>query len=189
MNVVAMNIGCSIDTLGNVLKQQGLWKIDHVVDVCASRRVVQTAIFGTPTCAIASKLPQLLLLTPMVHITTVYLPKLCAIANFGHVHTNAGLDNVHFSTSRGLPFIEVMAGSEYTVGEMNVMPTVAYLNEIILRVWVLSWSGRALRMAFALISSSSKGIRMPKANRDEIFERHVIKIMPLLLFFQHDNAT
>ena len=31
----------------------------------------KTAIFGTPTSAIAFKLPQLLLLPPMVHITTV----------------------------------------------------------------------------------------------------------------------
>ena len=82
MNAVAMNIGCSralFDTLGNVFKQQDVRKIDHVVDVCASRRVAKTAIFGTPTCAIASKLPQLLLLTPMVHIT-VYLPNVCPTA-------------------------------------------------------------------------------------------------------------
>ena len=58
------------DILGNVFKQQGVWKIDYVVDVCSSRHVAKTAIFGTPTCAIASKLPQLLLLTPMVCITT-----------------------------------------------------------------------------------------------------------------------
>ena len=41
---------------------------------------ITTAIFSTPICAIAFKLPQLLLLTPMVHITTVYQHKLCAIA-------------------------------------------------------------------------------------------------------------
>ena len=41
----------------------------------------------------------------------------------GHVHTNAGLDNngiAFFSlTSRGLPFIEVMAGFEYTVEQYS----------------------------------------------------------------------
>ena len=61
-----------LDTLGNVFKQQGVRRIDHVVDVRASRRLAKTAIFGTPTCAIASKLPQLILLTPLVH----KLPKL-----------------------------------------------------------------------------------------------------------------
>ena len=81
INAVAVNIGCStlFDTLGNILKQQGLRKIDHVVDIRALRRVAKSAIFRTPTCAIVSKLPQLLLPTPMVHITTVYLPKPCAM--------------------------------------------------------------------------------------------------------------
>ena len=46
----------------------------------SGRPRVTPAVFGTPTCAVASKMPQLLLLTLMVHITTVYLPKLCAIA-------------------------------------------------------------------------------------------------------------
>ena len=39
-------------------------------------------------------------------------------------------------TSRGLPFIEVMAGLEYTVGERIVIPTVAYLNKIVFGVEV-----------------------------------------------------
>ena len=56
----------------------------------------------------------------------------------GHVYTNTGLDNneiAFFSlTSRGLPLMGVMAGFEYTVGEINVLPTVAYLNKIILGV-------------------------------------------------------
>ena len=68
------------DTLSNVFKQQGVRKIDHLEGVRGSRSEAKTAIFGTPTCTIASKLPQLQLLTPMVHITTVYLPKLCVIA-------------------------------------------------------------------------------------------------------------
>ena len=60
--------------------KKGVRKIDHVVDPRATRRVAKTAILETPTCKIASKLPQLLLLTPMVHIATIYLPKRCAIA-------------------------------------------------------------------------------------------------------------
>ena len=52
----------------------------------------------------------------------------------------------------------VMAGFANIVGEMYVMPTVAYLNEIVLAVGVLSWSGRALHMASELMSSLSKGI-------------------------------
>ena len=59
---------------------------------------------------------------------------------------------------RGLPVIEVMAGFEYIVGEINVMPTSAYLNEIVLGVGVLSWSWRVLHMAFALILSLLKRI-------------------------------
>ena len=39
-----------------------------------------------------------------------------------------------------------------------VMQTVAYLNEIVLGVGVLSWFGWALHMAFALISWLSKAI-------------------------------
>ena len=66
-----------------------------------------------------------------------------------------------FDELRSIPFIGVMAGFEVTLGEMNVMPTVAYLNKIILGVGVLS--GWALDMAFALISSLSKGIWMPYA--------------------------
>ena len=59
MNAVAMNIGCStcaIPHLRQHFKQQGVWKIDDVVDVRALRRVAKTAIFGTPTCGMASKL-------------------------------------------------------------------------------------------------------------------------------------
>ena len=72
MNAVAMNIGCStpFDTLGSVFQQQGARKIDHVVDVRASRRVAKTTILGTPTCAIASKLQQL----PLVKFEHISLP-------------------------------------------------------------------------------------------------------------------
>jgi hypothetical protein len=53
------------------------------------------------------------------------------------MHIDAGLDNngkVFFSqTSLGFPFTELMAGFEYTLGKMKVMPTVSYLNEIVWR--------------------------------------------------------
>ena len=84
MNAVAMNIGCytrdirhlrqRVQATGCTEDQQRSGRFR------ASRLVAKTVIFETPTCAIACKLPQLLLLTSMVHITTVYLPKLCAIA-------------------------------------------------------------------------------------------------------------
>jgi hypothetical protein len=79
-------------------------------------------------------------------------------SNLGH--TNAGLDNNVMTffplTRRG--FFELNSGFEYTVGEMNVLPGVAYLNEIVLKMVVLFWSRQALHMAFALISSLLKGI-------------------------------
>ena len=175
MNVAATNIGC----FTHAIRQAKGQTKDCPCEVRASRRVAKTAIFGTPTCAIASKLPKLLPLTHMVHITTVYLPKLCVIACtrvdnvhvvqmlvvcwrdvtepivlIGHVHTNSDLDIneiAFFSlTSRGLPFMKVMAGFEYTVGAINVMQTVAYLKEIVLGVGVLSWSGRVLHMALSM---------------------------------------
>ena len=58
MNDVAINIACSTRAIrhliGNVFKQEGVWKITHVVNV----RMAKTAIFGTSTCAISFKLPQ-----------------------------------------------------------------------------------------------------------------------------------
>ena len=104
----------------------------------------------------------------------------------GHIHTNAGLDNngiVFFTLkSQGLPFIKVMAGLEYTVWEMNVMPTVAYLNKIVLGVGVLSWYGRASHMAFALILLLSKGIWMPNAPKMKFLRGKLslcFKLMPI----------
>ena len=64
MNAAATNIGRStraIRHLRQLFQATGRMKIDHVVDVRTSRRMAKTALFGTPTCAIASKLPQLLL--------------------------------------------------------------------------------------------------------------------------------
>ena len=53
MIAVVMNIGCSTPAIRhlrpNAFKQEGVRKIDHVVDVRASRRVAKTAMFGTPT--------------------------------------------------------------------------------------------------------------------------------------------
>ena len=58
INAVAMNIGCSARAI-----------LHHRQRFQATRRVVKTAIFGKPTCAIASKLPQLLLLTRNIYGT------------------------------------------------------------------------------------------------------------------------
>ena len=86
MQAVSVNIGCSTRAIRHLRQNfQAIGKIDHIVDVWASRPVAKTAIFGTPTGAIASKLPQILLLTPTVHITTVYLPKLWAIVCEGGI--------------------------------------------------------------------------------------------------------
>ena len=48
MNAVAMNIGCSNRAIRHLRQrfQQGVRRIDHVVDVCASRRVAKTAIYS-----------------------------------------------------------------------------------------------------------------------------------------------
>jgi hypothetical protein len=43
-----------------------------------------------------------------------------------------------------------MAGFVFPSGEMIVLLTAAYLNEIVLGVYILSLSGQALHMAFAL---------------------------------------
>ena len=40
----------------------------------------------------------------------------------------------------------VMAGCACTVGEMNAMLTVVFLNEIVSGIGVLSWSGQPLPM-------------------------------------------
>jgi hypothetical protein len=80
----------------------------------------------------------------------------------GHVHTNAGFDNngtAFFSLScRGFPFNELITRFEYTAKEISILLTAAHLNEIVLVVRVPCWYGQALHLAFALISSLSKGI-------------------------------
>ena len=81
MNADAMNIGCSTRAIRHIRQRfQAIGRTEDRPRSGRPRFPAKTAIFETPTRAIASKLPQLLLLTPMVHITTVYLPKLCAIA-------------------------------------------------------------------------------------------------------------
>jgi hypothetical protein len=129
------------DTWGNVIKQD-LQKIDHVLDIRATRLVPTTAICGTPSCAIASKLPQLLLLTPLVYISTVYLhdegglhirrPYVCSVLRRRDHVNNVNLTRTHqrwiknneiafFSLTRwSVPSIELMAEFEYTEEEMNV---------------------------------------------------------------------
>ena len=83
MNDVAMSIGCSTRAIRHL--RQRFQARRHAEDRPHSGRPRVTArgqdsYIGIPTCAIASKLQQLMLLTPMVHKTTVYLPKPCAIA-------------------------------------------------------------------------------------------------------------
>ena len=83
MNDVAMSIGCSTCAIRHLRQRfqatgrtKGRPRCERPsVTTRGQDRYVQTL-----TCAIASKLLQLLLLTPMVHMITVYLPKLCAIA-------------------------------------------------------------------------------------------------------------
>ena len=78
MNVVAMNIGCSSHAIRDIR-----------LHFQAKARTKDRPRSGRPrvttrgqdryirnTCVIASKLPQVLLLIAMVHITTVYLHKL-----------------------------------------------------------------------------------------------------------------
>ena len=93
MNAVAMNIGCSTRTVWQPF-QATERKINHIVDVHASQRMAETAIFREPTCTIISKLPQL---TPMVHIRvhirTVYLPKLCVITSVKRHSAKTSLDS------------------------------------------------------------------------------------------------
>ena len=75
----------------------------------------------------------------------------------------------------------MMAGFGYTIGEIKVMPTVAYLNEIVLALGVLSWSGQVLHMAFSLITSLYVEENLnAQRYRDEILA------MPVILLFQNN---
>ena len=81
MNAVAMNIECATRAIRHLRQRfQATGCTEDRQHIGRPRVVAKTAMFAAPTCGIVSKLLQLLLLTPMVHITTVYLPKLCAIA-------------------------------------------------------------------------------------------------------------
>ena len=84
----------------------------------------------------------------------------------------------------------MMAGFKYTVGEMNVMPTVAYLNEIVLG-WgsVLIWAGisHGFRTTLVVI----KGNLNAQRYRDEFLAMHVLPLLQnnaSITLFQHDNT-
>ena len=84
----------------------------------------------------------------------------------------------------------IYGGDGKVRGEMNVMPTVAFLNEIVLGVGVLSWSGIAHGFCTNLIVI--KGNLNVLRCRDEILARHVISLFhnnANITLFQHDNAT
>ena len=86
-----------------------------------------------------------------------------------------------------------MEGFESNAGEMNVMLTVAYLNEMVLGLGVLSWSGQALYMA--LIRTNLviiEGNFNAQCYRDEILARHVIRLFQNnanITLFPQDNST
>ena len=118
-----------------------------------------------------------------VHIIYMFVVFWCDVTAqiilTGQVHTSAGLYNngiASFSlTSRGLPFIEMMAGFEYTEGKMNVLPTVATSTRWF---WggdsVLVWSGIAHGFSTNLVVI--KGNLNAKRYRNEILARHVIPL-------------
>ena len=120
----------------------------------------------------------------------------CGKVLIRYVHTNAGLDNnriVFFSlTSQDLLFIKVMAGFDYTVGEMNVMLTVVCLSKIVLvdggSVLVWACIARGFRINLVVIEENMNSQRY----RDEIHARHVIPLFQNnanITLFQHYNAT
>ena len=93
--------------------------------------------------------------------------------------------------NQGLTFIEVMAGFQYTIREMNVMRTVAYLNEIVLGVgFCLSLAG--IPHGFHNNLLIIEGNMNAQCYRDEIFVGHIIPLFQTnayISLFQHDNAT
>ena len=102
-----------------------------------------------------------------------------------HVHTNADLDNngngVLFSDESWFNIHRGDGRFEYTVGEMNVMPTVVYLNEIVFGVGVLSWSVQAFCTNLVVIEGNSNAQRK---TRYPLFQTNAN-----ITLFQHDNAT
>ena len=196
-NAAAMNIGCSTHAIRHLRQRfqatgrgrSTTWWTSSRHDV--SRRVANNVIFGTPTRAIASKLPQLLLLTPMLYITIVYLPKLCAIAcarwamytlsicwlcflvrrhhvnrvNWAHTHQRwlrrrwnivffflSLSDESRFTVHRGYGRVRVYRRGNELSNDCCVLERYRFGC----RDSVLVWAG--IHMAFALISSLSKGI-------------------------------
>ena len=81
----------------------------------------------------------------------------------------------HWATWAGAPLIEVMAGFEYTIGEMNVMPW-------LLRTWIRSFGGWGSVLAWTRIAHGFctnlviEGNLNDQRYRDEILARYVIPV-------------
>jgi hypothetical protein len=80
IDVVAMNIGYLTRVIPHLRKHFQATGCTEDRPRIGRPREPNTTIFGSSTCTMASKLPQLLLLTPLIHIITVCLPLLWAIA-------------------------------------------------------------------------------------------------------------
>ena len=83
MNAVVMNIGWSTRAIRHLRERfQATGRTEDRTRSGLPRFTTrgQYRYIRNTACAIASERPQLLLLKPMVHITTVYMPKLCTIA-------------------------------------------------------------------------------------------------------------
>ena len=96
-------------------------------------------------------------------------------------------NSVIFSDDARFTFIGVMEEFEYTVEEMNYMPTVAYSNDIVLGLTLLFWSGRALHTTLVVIEGNLNAQRYP----EEIRAWHIIAQFQNnanMTLFQHDNA-
>ena len=164
-----MNIGCSTCAIRHFRQRfQATWRTE---DRPRSRRPRVRDRY-TPICAIASKLPQLLLLTPMVYITTMYLPKLCTIACLD----NNGIA-FFYLTSRSLPFIEMMAGPEYIYRRRNERyADCCVIERDRFGGWgsVLVWAGIA--HGFRTNLFVNEGNLNAQCNRVEILAMHVIQL-------------
>ena len=91
-----------------------------------------------------------------------------------------------FRMNPDIVYIVLMAGCASTVGEMNAMLTVVFLNEIVSGVAVLSWFG--YRLPLVVINGNSNAQRY----RDDILAHHVISLFhnnANISIFQDDNVT
>ena len=83
INAVAMNIGCSTSAIRHLMQHFRATGRTEDQSRSGRQRVMtrgKDSYIRYTTYTIASNLPQPLLLTPMAHITTVYLPKMWAVA-------------------------------------------------------------------------------------------------------------